>query len=478
MQPTWDSVPDDPSNAQSSYLSGYSEYHSTDCGDRLTLVADVAQAARPKARGGEYANGEAVSALENYANNVSRGDKPAGQGAKRELRWKARRGVQEFTNHARLRGCGVTSIRVDGKVTLKHDGQHAGFGGLATCGSVWVCPVCSAKVAARRAAEIEQILDWNADRGGSVIFTTLTLRHHKGQSLVSLWHNGLSAAWRYMTQQRAWSKTRKALGIDHYVRAVEITYGEHGWHVHAHLLLLVNRPISSDMADAFGAELFSQWQRAVRREGHDTLPQGFDIRVADRGDHLDELGRYFAKQVYDGQKSSMAIEATGAAFKEAKNGNRTPFQMLADILNTGLMDDIEAWWEYESASKGRRQINTSQKLKALAGVEVKEDEEIAREELDGETLLTMTRSAWKVVYPVAAKLLAATETGGISGARAFLDFLGAEYELGDTTVGPMMQRTMHSRREHVELDEGDIFEKHRRLRYRELKEKSFRALGM
>ncbi|OLM28013.1 hypothetical protein Ae717Ps2_6863c [Pseudonocardia sp. Ae717_Ps2] len=41
----------------------------------------------------------------------------------------------------------------------------AGFGGLATCGSVWACPVCSAKISARRSKDLEQLINWNADRG-------------------------------------------------------------------------------------------------------------------------------------------------------------------------------------------------------------------------------------------------------------------------------------------------------------------------
>lgn len=336
---------------------------------------------------------------------------------------------------------------MDGKVTLKHGHAGSGFGGLATCGSPWVCPVCSAKIAARRACEVQRILKWNGERDGSVLFMTLTLRHHKGQSLRSLWHEGLSAAWRYMTQQRAWTRTRKDLGIDHYVRAVEVTHGEHGWHVHAHVLLLSTREISQDMADAFGAQVYDQWARACRREGHDTAPQGFDVRVVDTGQSLDELGRYFAKQVYEARTADMSVEATGAPFKEGRGGNRTPFQILADALETGLYDDVRLWWEFEHTSKGRRQINTSQGLKALAGVDEVEDEEIAREEVDGDVLLTMSRDAWGVVYPVAAKLLAATEEGGVAAARSFLDVLGVDYDLGDTTVPYAEQQTLRSRRE-------------------------------
>ena len=39
------------------------------------------------------------------------------------------------------------------------DGRRAGFGGLVTCGSVWACPVCAAKVATKRAEDLAAVLD-------------------------------------------------------------------------------------------------------------------------------------------------------------------------------------------------------------------------------------------------------------------------------------------------------------------------------
>src|SRR5690606_39143584 len=149
------------------------------------------EAARPQGKRRERQDPKGP-ALDTY------GNKPptAGQGVEkggsesRASRYQARRAIQplmEGQAFRNLRACGRTSVLTGGEVTVKVSGRgghrSAGFGGLATCGSVWACPVCSAKIAVRRASEVEQALNWNVERGGTVVFATLTVRHRRGQSL-------------------------------------------------------------------------------------------------------------------------------------------------------------------------------------------------------------------------------------------------------------------------------------------------------
>lgn len=408
-------------------------------------TGDLSPAATPRAVGasGGAGRAEGPTSLENITVTVTRSDKDAGQRSRRQSRFAARVAVQEFTNQKRLKACGRLSVLVEGKVQLRSTGQSAGFGGLASCGRVWLCPVCSAKIAMVRAAELEQILTWNTERGGSTLLMTLTIRHHKGQGLARLWHDGIRDSWRYMTQRPAWRKVRKELGMDHYVRATELTYGEkHGNHVHLHVLLFCDRPISQDMSQAFGAQLFDLWQRAVRRQGFETVFEAFDIRVATEAAHLETLSDYLVKATYNG----LAFETVGGQGKVGKKiGNRTPFQVLAEIIETGRADLIEWWWEFEAASDRQRQITTSRGLKKLAGLDEIDDEEIVEQELDGDVLLTISRDSWRLMYRVASELLDVTETHGVQGATAWLDVRGLEYELGDTTIGRAMQRTMQSK---------------------------------
>ncbi|WP_075334846.1 hypothetical protein [Pseudonocardia sp. Ae717_Ps2] len=86
-------------------------------------------------------------------------------------KYRARRELAAITSLSRVKKCGRVSTNEGGEVSLHHtpgpEGEPgtAGFGGLATCGSVWACPVCSAKISARRSKDLEQLINWNADRG-------------------------------------------------------------------------------------------------------------------------------------------------------------------------------------------------------------------------------------------------------------------------------------------------------------------------
>lgn len=379
------------------------------------------------------------SALDTYGNNPSTaGQGVATEGAEsRASRYQARRAIQplmEGPAFRNLRACGRTSVLTGGEVTVKVSGRgghrSAGFGGLATCGSVWACPVCSAKIAVRRASEVEQALNWNVERGGTVVFATLTVRHRRGQSLSTLWNDALRAGWDGMTKGRPWRELRKLLGFDHYIRATEVTHGDHGWHAHFHLLLLCQRGISQDMADAFASELSALWIRALDKHGFEALEQGQDVRIVDPKAGLRELGDYFAKQVYR-ETRGMAFEGAGGRFKKGRRSGRTPFQILEDFLATGLADDFDLWEEYARVSKGRRQLTWSRGLKAAAGVDSVTDEEIAAEELNGETMITLPRSSWKVVFHVAEALLDTTERWGVAGAVKWLRARELRFRLSD-----------------------------------------------
>jgi hypothetical protein len=293
----------------------------------------------------------------------------------------------------------------------------AAFGGLVTCGSVWACPDCSAKISARRAQELDQLVHWNAKRGGSLALLTLTMQHHTGHRLRAL-RRGLTGAWRHVTQSRGWKSAKKQLGMDGYVRALEATHGENGWHLHIHCLLIFDGPISNEMVQVLADEVWARWSTGLAREGFSAVrAHAVDVRVGDRA--LEKLGRYINKIVF---------EAVGGRWKKGRRGGRTPFEILAEGLATGNADDLDLWFEWEQGSKGMRQLTWSRGLKARVGVEQKEDEEIAAEAEQGVTIAVLPARTWKAVYPVAEQLLEVMETGGREAAYSWLDAKGLPFE--------------------------------------------------
>ncbi len=356
----------------------------------------------------------------------------------RRDRYYARSRLSGLTGLRRVAACGRVPVTDDGAVYLRArtgDDRKAGFGGLATCGSVWTCPVCSAKIAVRRVAEVGKLLRWNDDRGGSSCMATFTMSHNKGHRLKTLWE-GLSGAWAYMTQGRAgetWRKVRDLFGSDGYVRATEGTYGdENGWHIHIHLLMIFKGAVSDSAMRYLTDELYKLWSRGLELRGFTASRRhGVDVRrCRDTAQSFERVADYFNK---------MTFEMAGGRFKKGRKGGRTPFEVLADGLETGLADDLEIWLEWEQASKGRRQLVWSRGLKARSGIEDLTDEEIAEAADEGETLLILPRRTWQAIRDFAVELLDATEAGGLAAAMIWLEDRELLYEVPD--VGFLSRQT-------------------------------------
>ncbi len=119
------------------------------------------------------------------------------------------------------------------------DGERvAGYRGLASCGSVWACPRCSAIINQHRATELRGALSSWGEQGGTAALLTLTIRHHPGQRLRDLW-DGVVGSWSRLTAGRPWKEFKARTGVAGAVRVVDVTHGASGWHVHLHVLLLL-----------------------------------------------------------------------------------------------------------------------------------------------------------------------------------------------------------------------------------------------
>src|SRR5215467_1107515 len=75
----------------------------------------------------------------------------------------------------RQRNCGAVPIGDQVEIRIK-DGS-AYYAGLETCGNVWLCPVCSAKIHHRSATELRDALITWTDNGHSASLVTITVPH-------------------------------------------------------------------------------------------------------------------------------------------------------------------------------------------------------------------------------------------------------------------------------------------------------------
>lgn len=324
-------------------------------------------------------------ALENYANNSSPPPARARRYARRAYLW-------DFSHLARLRKCG--RVRRSTHVGVRATAQAAGFSGLCSCGSVWACPVCNAKIMARRSLEIGAAISAHMSCGGSVGFVTLTMRHRKGQRLADLW-DALRDAWGAATSGKTWSKQKGRAGYVGHLRVVEVTYGANGWHVHVHALVFLDSA-DVDRLQRLFVGMFTRWSRSLVRSGLSApTPVGQDCRLVD-GVADAVLAEYLSKTT-DRLPKDLGAEMTQTQSKTARtvHATRPPWDLLTDLFDHGDADAGDLWHEWEQGSANRKQLTWSQGLRDLLGLNrEQDDEDVAAEDLGDHDLVIIPGHVW------------------------------------------------------------------------------------
>lgn len=380
---------------------------------RLKLTPQEAVEARLAAVAGVVPTADAAAVL----------DELLAYQARRRRRAALRGLAQQFTDLPRLAKCGRTTVTGTGAPVVRVSGTSAGYAGIATCGSVWCCPSCAAKVAAHRAGDLATVMRHVLDTGGSASLMTFTLRHHTGHRLPELW-DAISEAWGSVTSGGAWAKDQATGGMLGWVKAVEVTHGRNGWHPHIHVLVCWDDRISEETARLVGESMHARWTSKLADLGLESWLDGggLDVRMASLKNN--NLADYFVK---------LAREVTSQATKTTRKG-RPPFAILADIGTHHLADDGDLWRDWEAASFRRRQLTWSLKsmdLRRLAGLGKElTDEQAAAAELAGDDVIALTAESWGwlVANDATTDLLDAAEIGGADGLIAWLDRRGLTYD--------------------------------------------------
>jgi Replication protein len=255
-----------------------------------------------------------------------------------------------------LKGVTHCGHAVSGGVSLRVplDGGPARECGVFSCGRIWLCPVCSASIRSKRAAELDVASDAWKHYGGRLMMMTLTVRHSRSVSLDSLL-DGLLGAWKDLRGRASYRRVRELeMGS---VKALEITDGENGWHPHLHVLYFVPFEVTDEAAVASIGCLSDEWIELVtRRLGvSPTAAHGFDVRM------LDGPAAYISKV---GPELAMA---------DTKSSSRTPFDRLAAAAD-GDHVALARWLEYARAIHGKASLMWSPGLRDRFGLEVEQDD--------------------------------------------------------------------------------------------------------
>jgi hypothetical protein len=320
--------------------------------------------------------------------------------------------------------------------SAKHGTAH--YGNLLTCGYVWSCPICAPKIAARRAAEVEQAITRHQAAGGRVLFLTLTVPHHvkyqdKLRNLLPSFTEALRSFW----SRRAVKDALADVGFLGSIRALEVTHGGHGWHPHTHYLLFVDG--AAEVLDVSGA-LYDQWERVVAQflgrqingHGFTLLRVGGGAQEGGTDEDAAQLSRYVVKSLEESLWGA-AQEITRGHIKNGREGGRTPFALLNDYA-TGTDKQAGALFvDFVQQFHGRRQLSWSKGLRAqlLDQEEEATDQQLAEQVEEEATLLgTLTLEQWRRVLAARRKdtrglLLEVAAAGGWSAVLTFLESLGS-----------------------------------------------------
>lgn len=281
------------------------------------------------------------------------------------------------------------------------DGK-AHYTGLMTCGSVWACPVCARKISEKRRAELSDAVERARDTYLPVM-VTYTSRHELKDTLPDLLSGTLSA-YRGMKSRRDWRAIREEFAIAGSVRALEVTHGANGWHVHNHELIFVDMKAIGFTAHytplMFASDLREHitevWTDALARYSMTaSWDHGVDVTVK-KGDIASYIAKFGRLPAEKANEWTLAHEVAKAPVKSGRAGSRAPFDLLADYAE-GDRQAGALFVEYVRAFSGKSQLTWSRGLRDLLGMGKAEgDQDLSSDTPDAPAVLAVVpREIWK-----------------------------------------------------------------------------------
>lgn len=360
--------------------------------------------------------------------------------------------VRKLLPKSRTAKC--TRLTTGGEVavlkSVKHNKSH--FGGLQTCGSVWSCPVCSAKVSSRRREETLQAMKMHLEQSKSIYFITLTFPHYQQDSLVDL-RKKQSLALKYYRKSYEFKKFVKESGYQGAIRALEVTFGlSNGWHPHTHEIVFCDNKVT------FGSikqRLFKAWYNACFKAGlpKPSYKNGIDVKGGDKaGEYVNKYG------------SELAL---GHA-KKARNGRYSPYDLLRAYHHEGDKQLGAKFVEFSEGMKGSRQLFWSPKLKSKFGINEMTDEDIAQ--LQEDSAIEQGRIPlikWRAVirYQHRATVLTLSQNHGFELTSQFIDGLFSKYvSSGDCAHDDERKRRWLDKKKKMDANTGYLSLKDRHER--------------
>lgn len=302
------------------------------------------------------------------------------------------------------------------QVVIKHGQSAPSYRNLMTCGSVWVCPVCAAKITEERRRELSGVMETTKL---NPVLLTYTFSHNAGMDLSAIL-SAMLEAFRVFKSGRWFQGLQYKFGWVGSVRALEVTHGANGWHPHMHELVFLERGLDAIAEGELWHMLSARWLDVLKGQG---LTAERDI-----GLDLTKGGQAIGEYIQKASKWGLEHEVTKAPVKRGRKGGRTPFALLVDYGN-GDDQAGKLFVEYAYAFKGRNQLVWSRNLRERLGLgKEKTDAELLQDKTDilDVILARLTRQEFDAVYwsDNRGALLDAAASGDIKQVEDFLIRIG------------------------------------------------------
>jgi len=294
----------------------------------------------------------------------------------RRKRFELQAVVRRFLPSSRTAAC--MRLKVPDSVVGIHRHKatsRAFYSGLAVCGSIWLCPVCAAKISERRRLELAAGIDAGKAKGLQVFLLTLTVPHGLGDDLFDMLEK-MRKAWMRTSSNRDGKAVRAEIGLVGTVRALEVTDGANGFHPHFHALLFIDSGMTPEQVQASYTPL---WRRHCVAVG---LPEPSDRRgcLVDDG-HL--AAEYVGKWGLDYELTKGHVKKS----RDPKKG-KSMWDLLRDWSENRDSRSISRFLLFADAFHGKRQLVWSKGLRELLGlVSELSDEELAQASVEEASLL-------------------------------------------------------------------------------------------
>lgn len=278
----------------------------------------------------------------------------------RKLRYGIRRELIKHNLVSKsVSSCGCILPNIKEVLISKDDKHNSKINNVMSCGSVWECDVCSTRILNHRQNDLIKIgQGWLKDKGSILLFT-FTVKHSNQDSLKSVLGDtktktGINGAYNRLLAHGSFRKIKLKYNLEFSVRGLEVTWGlTNGFHAHIHSLFYVKGTLTDNQKEELKKELYDVWV-SVCKSSNVSIPNfkhGIDISNGSNAGH------YIAKW-------SSSNELTSPAYKSAKNGNFTIWELKNFLYNHDSSPlprnmIISVLKEYFSTVKGKRLLTWS-----------------------------------------------------------------------------------------------------------------------